>query len=132
MAAESEPTTEDFGESQLRDGFARVQIAADFANTIDKSAAYMVFLSPEGDTRGLFVTDKSPSAFTVHENQGGHATVSFSYRIVAKRYGMAQQRLPVINVSAAPHFSARDSHGPTTLGRRVPRPATIPRPITRL
>ncbi|HEY7981702.1 MAG TPA: hypothetical protein VID19_09495 [Candidatus Eremiobacteraceae bacterium] len=127
--AESEQTTEDFGSGQLRDGVARVQIASDFANTIDKHANYMVFLSPEGDTRGLFVTDKTPNSFVVHENQGGRATVSFSYRIVAKPYGVAQQRLPMINIPAAPHIAAEDLHKPVSLGRLVPRPAKIPRPI---
>jgi hypothetical protein len=124
---ESEQTTEDFGSGQLRDGMARVQIASDFANTIDKHANYMVFLSPEGDTRGLFVSDKTPTGFAVHENQGGRATVAFSYRIVAKPYGVAQQRLPMINVAA--HFAPGDLHKPTSIGRLVPRPAKIPRPI---
>ncbi len=127
--AESEPTTEDFGEGQLRDGIARVQIAADFANTIDRNATYMVFLSPEGDNRGLYVTDKTPSGFAVHESQGGQSSLAFSYRIVAKRFGVAQRRLPMINVSAAPHFAQSDSRRPASFGRRVPRPAKIPQPI---
>jgi hypothetical protein len=129
IPAESEPTTEDFGEGHLRDGTAHVQIAPDFANTIDRNATYMVFLSPEGDNHGLYVTDKTTVGFAVRESQGGHSTLAFGYRIVAKRYGVAQQRLPMINVPAAPHFMAGDLHKPSSLGRLVPRPAKIPRPI---
>ena len=45
----SEPTIEDVGEAELRNGVARVALSADFVNTIDSSKPYVVLLTPEGD-----------------------------------------------------------------------------------
>jgi hypothetical protein len=46
--------------------------------------AYHVFVTPEGDCKGLYVTQKSPAGFVVRELQGGRSTLTFDYRIVAK------------------------------------------------
>jgi hypothetical protein len=46
----------------------------------DQSVSYMVFITPEGDNRGLYVTQKSGSGFEVRESQGGHSTLPFNYR----------------------------------------------------
>lgn len=126
--AESEPTTEDFGEGQLRGGAASVAVAADFANTIDGSAGYMVFITPEGDNRGLYVTDKTSRGFAVRESQGGHSTLAFSYRIVAKRYGVAMKRLPTIDVPSASRLNAMRSLRPSTLGHVAQRPVLTVEP----
>jgi hypothetical protein len=90
---ESEPTMEDVGEAQLVSGQTYVRLDPAFANVIDQRASYLVFITPEGDSRGLFVTQKTISGFSVHENQGGHSTLAFSYRIVAKPYGITAPRL---------------------------------------
>jgi hypothetical protein len=60
---------------------------------VDTGSDYHVFLTPNGDCRGLYVTQKSPSSFVVRELGGGHSTLSFDYRIVAKRKGYEQVRL---------------------------------------
>ena len=93
---ESLPTVEDFGEAQLINGQAYVRIDPAFASTIDPTAAYMVFITPEGPSRGLYVTQKSTTGFAVRENPGGNSSLSFSYRIVAKPYGEHPVRLQVI------------------------------------
>jgi hypothetical protein len=49
------PTIEDFGEARLLNGSVHVGINPDFARTIEPSADYLVFITPEGDCRGLFV-----------------------------------------------------------------------------
>jgi hypothetical protein len=90
---ESLPTVEDFGEAQLVNGQAYVRIDSAFANTIDPRASYMVIITPEGDSNGLYVTAKTPTSFEVHENRGGRSTLAFSYRIVAKPYGENASRL---------------------------------------
>jgi hypothetical protein len=92
---ETSPTIEDFGEAQLVSGEANVRLGADFANVIDAHWKYMVFITPEGPNRGLYVTNKTAAGFEVSENPGGHSTIAFSYRIVAKRFGEdSSPRLP--------------------------------------
>jgi hypothetical protein len=90
---ETLPTVEDFGEAQLTTGHAYVSIDPAFSETIDQHATYMVSITPEGDSRGLYVTSKTLQGFEVRENQGGQSTLAFSYRIVAKPYGESGQRL---------------------------------------
>jgi hypothetical protein len=80
----STPNVEDFGEAQLTGGQAYVSLKRSFGAEIDSHLAYMVFITPEGDTRGVYVTQKTPAGFVVRENQGGRSDAAFSYRIVAK------------------------------------------------
>jgi hypothetical protein len=109
---ESQPTMEDFGEAQLVDGEARVALDPAFANVIDSSANYLVFTSPEGDCNGLFISERSGSGFVVRELRGGHSTLSFGYRIVAKPFGDHSSRLPMISVrsQAMPNITRAVPH----------------------
>jgi hypothetical protein len=96
---ESLPTMEDVGEAQLVNGTALVSLDPAFANVIDGTTPYLVFITPEGMVNGsLCVTDRSPHGFTVRESGGGHSTVAFAYRIVAKPYGERAARLPMIDL----------------------------------
>jgi hypothetical protein len=90
------PTVEDFGEAQLVDGQAHVRLSADFANVVDQRANYLVFVTPEGDTNGMYISQKTSSGFDVRENRGGRSTVAFQYRIVARPYGANGSRLPMV------------------------------------
>jgi hypothetical protein len=92
---ETVPTMEDLGEGQLTDGRAVVALDPKFASAIDQHANYLVFLTPEGDCRGLYVAQKTSTSFTVMELQGGRSTLQFDYRIVAKPYGDNAPRLPM-------------------------------------
>jgi hypothetical protein len=95
---ESLPTMEDFGEGQLVGGRAFVSLDPAFANVIDSRANYLVFITPEGDNRGLYVTQKSARGFAVRESQGGRSSLAFSYRIVAKPFDSHEARLPMVEV----------------------------------
>jgi hypothetical protein len=94
----SEPTIEDFGEAQLSNGSAYVRLEPRFASTMARGLSYLVFITPEGDNRGLYVTQKTPAGFAVRECQGGHSMLAFSYRIVAKPFGSHEARLPVVEL----------------------------------
>jgi hypothetical protein len=96
---ESLPTVEDFGQAQLVGGRTYVRIDPAFANTMDKAAPYLVFITPKGDNRGLYVTNESATGFEVRESQAGRATLAFDYRIVAKPFGEHPVRLQMITVS---------------------------------
>ena len=96
---ESLPTVEDLGSAQLVSGQAYVRIDPAFANTIDPRADYMVFITPEGPSRGVYVTQKSIQGFAVRENPGGSSTIAFSYRIVAKPFGERPVRLQTFTMA---------------------------------
>lgn len=90
------PTMEDLGEGRLVNGQGFVRIDPAFASAIDRSASYLVFITPKGDSRGLYVTQQSAAGFVVRENQGGHSTLAFDYRIVAKPFDSNAGRLPLV------------------------------------
>jgi len=94
----SSPTIEDFGEATLTNGAGYVRMDPSFANVIEQQSNYLVFITPEGDSRGLYVTQKSLRGFVVRESQGGHSTLAFSYRIVAKPLRDRSPRLPMVAV----------------------------------
>ncbi|HLH24058.1 MAG TPA: hypothetical protein VK066_16160 [Chloroflexota bacterium] len=91
---------EDFGQEQLANGRASVQLDRDFAALVH-GGNYHVFLTPEGDTKGLYVSNKGAGAFEVREAQGGTGGLAFSYRVVAKRKDIAGPRLERVEVPAA-------------------------------
>jgi hypothetical protein len=84
---------EDFGTSTMERGVGVVQIEAAFAETVTGDASYHVFLTPRGDSKGLYVTNLTATSFEVHESGGGTSSMMFDYRIVAKRRGYESQRL---------------------------------------
>jgi hypothetical protein len=93
-ARTSVATIEDFGEAQMRGGVADVTLDPAFARVIDPQRPYLVFITPEGDNRGVYVTGKTASAFTVRESAGARDSLAFSYRIVAHAFGAHDTRFP--------------------------------------
>jgi hypothetical protein len=94
LGQETSPSVEDAGEAQLIGGHASVLIDPTFASAMDPHVPYLVFITPEGDSNGVYVTSKTPSSFVVRENRGGTSNVQFSYRIIGKPFGVARVRLP--------------------------------------
>jgi hypothetical protein len=86
---------EDFGESRLVRGKVRVKLESGFASVI-KANSYHVFLTPYGDSNGLYVSQRSTQGFEVREQGVGKASVRFSYRIVGKRKDIKGERLAKI------------------------------------
>jgi|HubBroStandDraft_6_1064221.scaffolds.fasta_scaffold00047_8 hypothetical protein len=84
---------EDFGSGTLANGAATVTLDPTFAQTVNTASEYHVFLTPKGDSEGLYVSNETPQGFEVHEQRGGHSNVAFDYRIVAKRAGYEKLRL---------------------------------------
>jgi hypothetical protein len=89
--ASPEAWLEDFGAAQLVAGQAQVRLDPEFAALV-RGDAYHVFLTPEGDSRGLYVSGKGPAGFAVQEQQGGTSGLPFAYRVVAKRRDAAGRR----------------------------------------
>jgi hypothetical protein len=82
---------EDFGTAKLKRGRAVVRLDADFAKVI-KRGDYRVFVTPEGDCRGLYIRNRSAASFEVRELGGGKSNVAFSYRIVGRRKDIRRHR----------------------------------------
>ena len=89
----AESWSEDAGSAKLVNGVAHVVLDPTFAQTVNTSVEYHVFLTPGGDSDGLYVTNKTAQGFEVHEHGSGHSTISFDYRIMAKRAGHENERL---------------------------------------
>ena len=75
---------EDFGAGKLKDGRAVVRLDRDFAKVI-RAAGYHVFLTLQGECRGLSVRRQGAKSFEVRELMGGKSAIAFSYRIVGRR-----------------------------------------------
>jgi hypothetical protein len=84
---------EDAGSGQLSNGTARIALDSAFVQTVNAGVEYHVFLTPKGDSEGLYVSDETPRGFEVHEQRGGHSSIIFDYRIMAKRRGYENVRL---------------------------------------
>lgn len=78
---------EDFGTVSLKNGRAIINIDPTFAEATNTDVPYKVFLTANGNTRGLYVSKKTKTSFEVRESSGGRSNISFDYRIVAKRRG---------------------------------------------
>jgi hypothetical protein len=83
---------EDFGRAELTRGHAQVELDPDFAALVDTDV-YHVFVTPEGDSNGLYTSARTPSGFEVREQGGGTSTLPFSYRVVARRKDVRAGRL---------------------------------------
>jgi len=90
---------EDFGHAQLRGGAATVSLEPTFADTVNTEVDYHVFLTPNGDCKGLYVARKTMTGFEVRELQGGKSSVAFDYRVVARRRGYEGVRLEEVEVA---------------------------------
>jgi hypothetical protein len=97
---------EDFGEGKLKSGKAVVKLDRAFASLI-RLGDYHVFLTPRGDCNGLYVTAQTSAGFTVRETNDGNKSISFSYRVVAKRKDVTARRLEKLKESKLPPSPAR-------------------------
>ena len=90
----------DVGTGRIAGGHGIVQLDPMFARTLDIRSGYHVFLTPMGDSKGLYVASKSSASFEVRESQGGQSTLSFDYRIIGRAEGVTSGRLPAVRFSA--------------------------------
>jgi len=88
---------EDFGAAQLVNGRATVTIEPIFAQTVNLTETYHVFLTPLGDC-ALYVAEKTAQAFTVKAMGGQTCSIAFDYRIVARRLGYETLRLEPVTM----------------------------------
>lgn len=125
---------EDFGSGSLQRGVAVVKIDPTFADTVTGDTSYHVFVTPNGDADALYVINKTATSFEVRESKGGTSSLTFDYRIVAKRRGFEAQRLTDVtdrfNVERAHALHSPSSQGrpstPATAAMQRPRRPPLP------
>src|SRR5579862_9322876 len=76
---------EDAGSAKLTNGAAVVALDPDYIQTVNTEKEYQVFLTPYGDCKGLYVSNRTAHSFEVHALGGGAASLSFGYRILGLR-----------------------------------------------
>ena len=104
-AATTRASLEDTGTAQLTKGTGAVRFDPAFERAIAVQDGYQVFLTPDGDVRApLYVAQKFAHGFTVRESQGGRSSILFDYRIVARRAGSPDARLPEIQMPQIPRL----------------------------
>ncbi len=125
---------EDAGSGQLASGEAVINIEAGFGQTVNTGVDYHVFLTPNGDCKGLYVAQKSATSFVVRELGGGTSSIAFDYRIMAKRKGFEQARLVDVtqeyNGKNRPRRASVAKHMPTAkeMRQRMAKHAHKPQP----
>jgi hypothetical protein len=118
---------EDAGSGQLHQGSARIALDPTFAQTANTGVDYHVFLTPNGDCKGLYVSRKSPTSFEVHELGGGTSSVAFDYRIMAKRRGFENVRLADLTERYQKIEAARQRMRPVRDGQGSQSPLEAPK-----
>jgi len=121
---------EDAGSGELVNGVAIVALDRDFTQTVNTGMNYKVFPVPNGDCKGLYVTNKTATSFEVRELGGGTSNVSFDYRIMALRRKYENVRFAdrTQDVQQTERMQARVLMGP--LQSHTPNPNLQPRPAS--
>lgn len=104
---------EDFGSGTLVAGRASIAIDKTFAKLVT-CKDYHVFLTPEGDCKGLYIQRKTSTGFEVRELQKGSASVGFSFRIVARRRDAKGKRLEIVELGHLPERAHAEIVPPKT------------------
>jgi hypothetical protein len=118
---------EDYGTGTMEQGVAVVKIDLAFAETASETPDYHVFITPNADSKGLYVINKTATSFEVRESGGGVSSLTFDYKIVAKRRGYEAQRLVDVTERFNTEMKARSIHkGPAAVDKpAMPLHATL-------
>jgi hypothetical protein len=100
-----EPYFEDFGRARLTGGVCYVSLEPEFAGLI-RRGDYMVYLTPEGDCNGLYLSRRDQHGFEVRELRAGLSNLGFAYRVVAKRNDIPGKRLARVDPQVAKNVAA--------------------------
>lgn len=121
----------DYGTGQLKNGKAHISIDPVLAKniTISEKHPLRVFVQPEGDCNGVYVTNKTADGFDVIELQSGSSDASFTYSVIANRanesYGnFADERFPQHSGPLA-SISASAVNQPLTTAAAVTTDASV-------
>jgi hypothetical protein len=97
---------QDFGQGQLVNGTAHIDLDADFIKNIAVSEKHplRVIVQLEGDCKGVYVYNKSASGFDVKELSGGSSNVPFTWFVTANRANELDEAGNIISHNANARF----------------------------
>ncbi len=104
---------QDYGIGKLINGEVRITLDPILKEAIhvDAQNPLKVFVTLEGDSNGIYITNKSAEGFTVKELQNGTSNVSFSWQIVATRADTKDRYGKIVSK----HEGVRFPYGPKQL-----------------
>jgi hypothetical protein len=114
---------EDVGKAKLVNGSATVTLDPLFVQHV-RTDDYHVFLTTYGASQGLDVVAQNAGGFVVQERNRGTSSVTFSWKVQAKRADLKDERLPVWEVPPGADLPAKPP------ASAAPQPAPPARPAT--
>ncbi len=104
---------EDFGISELKDGYAKVELDPKFLQvvTIDHDHPLLVFITLMGPASGFYVKTND-TGFEVFSSNNEKINVKFMYRVVAKRKGYENVRMEPAEIGYLDHYVYPDDNDP--------------------
>lgn len=114
------PPVEETGTTRLTFGQANVYLSPSFAHSVNVNRGYQVFLTPGGETHGLYVANKYAGGFVVREMYGGRSNITFDYHVYASSGAPAAAAAPSLS---APHAGlVQPARVPAVAAPRAPTP----------
>ena len=97
---------QDYGEGQLVNGRAHIELDPDFAKnvTINEKHPLRVFIQLEDDCYGVYVTNKTKTGFDVVELNGGKSNAKFMWTVTANRADEVDENGNIISKYADVRF----------------------------
>lgn len=98
---------QDYGEGQLVNGKAHIELDPDFAInvTINEKHPLRVFIQLEDDCNGVYVTNKTKTGFDVIELNGGSSNAKFIWTVTANRADEVDENGNIISKYADVRFA---------------------------
>ncbi len=98
---------QDYGEGQLVNGKAHIELDPDFAInvTINEKHPLRVFIQLEDDCNGVYVTNKTQTGFDVVELNGGKSNAKFMWTVTANRADEVDENGNIISKYADVRFA---------------------------
>jgi hypothetical protein len=121
---------EDFGSAELKSGVAWVPLEAAFSEATNAAVSYHVFLTPNGDSNGLYVARKTAAGFEVREHAGSGSNVAFDYRIVVRRRGYETLRMAEVQHDVKTLESSRQQLTQLTVSGKLRKTLALKVPQT--
>jgi hypothetical protein len=118
---------EDYGEAKLTNGKAHINIDPLFADNVivNEKHPLRVYVQLEGESNGVYITNKTSRSFDVVELQNGASNISFQYHVICNR---ADELSADSKHITSRNADLRFEKAPEPLKSKVNPPANTPTP----